>query len=268
MKVAFVGAGRLATNLAPALQRANIDVVEVWSRTRGAAELLARQVNKAQSSEHQVLCHAVWGTLEQLTRDADIYIISVTDAALPQVICQLHAGREGALFAHTAGSLPLALFGEAGHQRGAVFYPMQTFSKERAVDFSQAHFFIEASEHNDFELLKQMAVALTPPENIHACTSAMRRQLHLAAVFACNFVNHCCTLADEVLAEAGLDFDVMLPLLDETVAKLHQLPPRSAQTGPAARKDQNVMGMQRAMLADRPHLQRIYTLLSESIMET
>ena len=88
---------------------------------------------------------------------------------------------------------------------------------------------------------------------------------YLAAVFACNFTNHCCTLADDVLREAGLDFSVMLPLVDETIAKLHELPPAQAQTGPAIRRDDNVMGVQMAMLADKPEMQKIYTLLSKSI---
>ena len=164
--------------------------------------------------------------------------------------------------------MPLSVFADAGHRRGGVFYPMQTFSKERAVDFSQVHFFVEAALESDVALLTSLASALTGDEQlVHPSTSAMRRRLHLAAVFACNFVNHCCTLSDELLAESGLDFSVMLPLLDETVAKLHELPPAAAQTGPAVRRDENVMGMQKAMLADRPDLQRIYSLLSESIIE-
>lgn len=258
MKVAFIGAGRLATNLAPALQEAGCKVVAVWSRTRMAAEALANHVS----------CQACWGSISSCPIDADIYIISVTDSALPEVIRQLHTGREHSLFAHTAGSLPLSLFKEAGHERGAVFYPMQTFSKERAVDFTQVHFFLEAAQSADFDKLQSLAGLLAAEDHIHPCTSAIRRRLHLAAVFACNFVNHCCSLADDILQDGGLDFSVMLPLLDETVAKLHQLPPRQAQTGPAARRDHNVMGMQRAMLTDRPDLQEIYTLLSNSIMNT
>ena len=256
MRVAFIGAGRLATNLAPALQEAGCEVVEVLSKSQASAEVLAARVG----------CKASWGRVGDATHDADLYLISVTDTALPEVICQLHQGREHALFAHTAGSLPLSLFTEAGHERGAVFYPMQTFSKERAVDFTQVHFFIEAAQSADFDQLHALAGLLTAEDHIHPCTSAIRRRLHLAAVFACNFVNHCCSLADDILQDGGLDFSVMLPLLDETVAKLHQLPPRQAQTGPAARRDHNVMGMQRAMLTDRPDLQQIYTLLSNCIM--
>ena len=258
MKIALVGAGRVATNLAPALQQSGAEVVEVWSKSRSSAEALADRIG----------CKARWAALDGLTREADLYVIAVKDAVLTDVIRQLHVGREDALMVHTAGSMPLSVFADAGHRRGGVFYPMQTFSKERAVDFSQVHFFVEAALESDVALLTSLASALTGDEQlVHRSTSAMRRRLHLAAVFACNFVNHCCTLSDELLAESGLDFSVMLPLLDETVAKLHELPPAAAQTGPAVRRDENVMGMQKAMLADRPDLQRIYSLLSESIIE-
>ena len=257
MKVALIGAGRVATNLAPALQRSGVEVVEAWSRSKASAEALATLVG----------CKAVWGSLDAVTRDADLYLLALTDAALPDAVRQLHSGREQALMAHTAGSLPLSLFADAGHERGGVFYPMQTFSKERQVDFSTVHFFIEAAQESDAECLIMLATALTGnAERVHRSTSAMRRQLHLAAVFACNFANHCFTLSDSILQANGLDFSVMLPLVEETVAKLHDMPPAKAQTGPAVRRDQNVMGLQRAMLTERPDMQRLYTLLSESIM--
>ena len=257
MKIAIVGAGRVATQLALALNEGRAEIVEVWSRSRDAAATLAALVG----------CPYSWGSLEELTCEADLYLIAVTDAVLGDVIRRLHCGREGALMAHTAGSMPLSLFIEAGHDRCGVFYPMQTFSKERAVDFSRVHFFLEAAAEADLRILEELACSLTGDATfVHHSTSASRRRLHLSAVFACNFANHCCTLADDLLAELGLDFSVMLPLLDETVAKLHQLSPAEAQTGPAARRDENVMGMQRALLADKPELQRIYSMMSESIM--
>lgn len=257
MKVAIIGAGRVAWNLAPALQRSGVEVVEVWSKSRIAAEKLAARIG----------CKAVWGSYEAVTREADLYLIAVKDAFLPDVVSQLHAGREQSLMVHTAGSLPLSLFADTGHERGGVFYPMQTFSKERAVDFSTVHFFIEAAQEADAQSLMTLATALTGnAERVHRSTSALRRKLHLAAVFACNFANHCFALSDELLHDADLDFSVMLPLVEETVAKLHDLSPREAQTGPAVRHDDNVMGIQRAMLANQPDLQRIYAQLSSSIM--
>lgn len=256
MRIAIIGAGRVAWNLAPAIQLSGAEIVEVWSKSRTAAEALAQRIG----------CSCTWGTLDAVTCEADLYLIAVKDAVLPDVIYRLHAGREQAFMAHTAGSMPLSLFAEVGHERGGVFYPMQTFSKERAVDFTKVHFFIEASHEADAIFLSDLARALTGDDTfVHPSTSASRRQLHLAAVFACNFVNHCCTLADDILGDAGLDFNVLLPLVDETVAKLHQLPPAEAQTGPAVRRDENVMGVHRSMLVDKPELREIYSLLSQSI---
>lgn len=256
MRIAIIGAGRVATNLAPVLQQSGAEVVEVWSRSRASAEALASRVG----------CRASWGSYDVVTRKADLYLLALKDDVLTEAVRQLHSGREQALMAHTAGSMPLSLFADAGHERGAVFYPMQTFSKERRVDFATVHFFIEAAQEADAQLLMSLAASLTGDEQlVHSSTSAQRRQLHLAAVFACNFANHCFTISDELLHDAGLDFSVMLPLVEETVAKLRDLPPREAQTGPAVRRDEQVMGLQRAMLLNRPDLQRLYTLLSESI---
>lgn len=258
MKVAFIGAGRLATNLAPALQTAGCQLVEVWSRTRQSAELLASRLG----------CKATWGRVGEATSEADLYLVCVRDAALQETLRELHVGRETALFAHTAGSMSLQVISETGHQRGAVFYPMQTFSKERAVDFSRVHFFLEANQPEDLQLLSDLASRLTAPEHIHATGSSERRRLHLAAVFACNFANHCFALADDVLQAADLPFDAMLPLIEETVEKLHSLPPRAAQTGPAVRRDENVIGMQRAMLLDNPDLLAVYDTLTRSIQKS
>lgn len=257
MKIAFIGAGRLATNLAPALKEAGCEVVEVWSKTQASAEALAARIG----------CKARWGRVEQATREADLYLVSVKDSVLADVIRELHTGREQALFAHTAGSMPLSLFAEAGHTRGAVFYPMQTFSKERMVAFSRVHIFLEATFRDDLDVLSSLASRIVVSANVHKVSSAERRRLHLAAVFACNFANHCFALADEVLREADIPFDAMLPLIEETVQKLHELPPVEAQTGPAIRRDENVIGMQRAMLLQRPDLLAVYDILTRSIQE-
>ena len=257
MKISIIGAGRLATNLAPVLQKAGCELVEVWSKSQASAESLAALVG----------CKASWGRVEAATTEADIYLICVKDSVLPEVVRCLHAGRESALFAHTAGSMSLSLFREAGHERGAVFYPMQTFSKQRQVDFTRVHFFIETNVHEDECVLTNLATRLSVRENVHYLTSAERRKLHLAAVFACNFANHCFALSDEILRSADIPFAAMLPLIDETVRKLQDLPPREAQTGPAIRHDDNVIGLQRAMLLDQPGLLAVYDSLTRSIQE-
>ena len=233
MRIALIGRGRVATNLLPALQKAGHEVVSVNSRT-----------------------------LEELPTEADIYIISVKDSALHEVAMNATKGREQQLFVHTAGSMPMDLFKGLTTHYG-VFYPMQTFSKERMVDFNAISLFLEATDPVSKERMKMLAASLTP--HIYELDSEGRKHLHLAAVFACNFANHCYALSAEVLEAKGLPFSVMLPLVDETARKVHELAPRDAQTGPAVRGDQNVMQMQAAMLADKPDVKQIYELLSNDI---
>ena len=233
MKIVLIGRGRLATNLEHALLSAGHEVASINSRT-----------------------------LEALPLEADVYIVAVKDAALADVIRPATKGRESQLFVHTAGSMPMDIFKGLTVHYG-VFYPMQTFSKERLVDFNDISVFLETNDAVSMERLKMLSTTLTT--HIYELDSEGRKHLHLAAVFACNFVNHCYALSAEVLAAKGLPFSVMLPLVDETAQKVHELSPREAQTGPAVRGDQNVMQMQANMLAGNPAVKQIYEALSNDI---
>ena len=251
MRIVFIGAGRLATNLAPALSNVGHQIVQVYSRTLSAASLLSEEVG-AQAVDN----------LQQVTFDADAFIFSVTDTALPSLIALLGKGREKSVFLHTAGSVPMDVFASHASHYG-VLYPMQTFSKERKVDFSRVPFFIEGNDSQSLQLARQLASSVS--NNYRELSSEARRHLHLAAVFACNFANHCYQLSAEVLAQYDIPFDVMLPLIDETAAKVHELPPVQAQTGPAIRYDHNVMDAQLQLLAAHPLHAQIYQLMSKSI---
>jgi len=233
MKIVLIGRGRLATNLEHALLSAGHEVASINSHT-----------------------------LEALPLEADVYIVAVKDAALADVIRAATKGRESQLFVHTAGSMPMDIFKGLTVHYG-VFYPMQTFSKERLVDFNDISVFLETNDAVSMERLKMLSTTLTT--HIYELDSEGRKHLHLAAVFACNFVNHCYALSAEVLAAKGLPFSVMLPLVDETAQKVHELSPREAQTGPAVRGDQNVMQMQANMLAGNPAVKQIYEALSNDI---
>lgn len=245
MKIALIGRGRLATNLLPALQEAGHEVTSINSRT-----------------------------LEELPTDADVYIISVKDSALQEVIAKTTAllpssiaapeGDKSPLFVHTAGSIPMSVFeGYCSHY--GVFYPMQTFSKERRVDFREIPIFIETGGSDKTSGLTTLRVlADSVSQKVYELSTADRKYLHLAAVFACNFANHCYSLSAEVLAQVGLPFDVMLPLIDETARKVHELHPLDAQTGPAVRYDENVMQAQQQLLSD-PLMRDIYQRMSQSI---
>lgn len=251
--IVFVGAGNLATNLAKALYRKGFRIVQIFSRTEESARSLALQVEADYTTD-----------LEELTGDAKLYIVSLKDAAFVELLPQIAEGKEHALLVHTAGSIPMSVW-EGHTQRYGVFYPMQTFSKQREVKFDEIPFFIEAKTAEDVALLK--AIAATLSDHVYEASSEQRKSLHLAAVFICNFTNHMYALAADLLEKYQLPFNVMLPLIDETARKVHELAPRDAQTGPAVRYDKNVIENHLAMLADLPALQEIYKLMSKSIHE-
>ena len=251
--IVFVGAGNLATNLAKALYRKRFRIVQIFSRTEESARSLALQVEADYTTD-----------LKELTGDAKLYIVSLKDAAFVELLPQIAEGKEHALLVHTAGSIPMSVW-EGHTQRYGVFYPMQTFSKQREVKFDEVPFFIEAKTAEDVALLK--AIAATLSDHVYEASSEQRKSLHLAAVFICNFTNHMYALAADLLEKYQLPFNVMLPLIDETARKVHELAPRDAQTGPAVRYDKNVIENHLAMLADLPALQEIYKLMSKSIHE-
>lgn len=151
-----------------------------------------------------------------------------------------------------------------GHaHRYGVLYPMQTFSKDCPVDFKEIPVFVEASAPDVLAQTEQLARSVS--DRVEEMSTERRRRLHLAAVFACNFVNHCYALAADVLGRDGIPFDVMWPLIDETARKVHRLSPVEAQTGPAVRYDRNVMDRQCAMLDGEPERKALYEMMSRSI---
>lgn len=252
MKIVLIGAGNLATHLGKALHAAGHDMVQVFSRTMQSAETLASLLDAEPLTD-----------MVQVRDDADVYIFSVKDSALEQLISQL-CGGEKKVFLHTAGSMPMSVFrGKALHY--GVLYPMQTFSKQREVDFSIIPCFIEAND--EFALKQIEGLAGQISHRVFQLSSEDRKYLHLSAVFACNFANHCYAASQELLQQHGIPFDVMLPLIDETAAKVHGMTPKEAQTGPAVRYDENVIGKQIQLLENQPYFQKIYDCMSKSIHE-
>ena len=252
MKIVLIGAGNLATHLGKALHAAGHDMVQVFSRTMQSAETLASLLDAEPLTD-----------MAQVRDDADVYIFSVKDSALEQLISQL-CGGEKKVFLHTAGSMPMSVFrGKALHY--GVLYPMQTFSKQREVDFSIIPCFIEANDEFAQKQIEGLAVQIS--HRVYQLSSEDRRYLHLSAVFACNFANHCYAASQELLQQHGISFDVMLPLIDETAAKVHGMTPKEAQTGPAVRYDENVIGKQIQLLENQPYFQKIYDCMSKSIHE-
>lgn len=251
MKIVLIGAGNLATNLGKALLAADHDILQVYSRTMESASALGTLVGGAPVAD-----------ISQVRSDADMYIVSVKDAVMGDLIPILCKGKEDKVFVHTAGSMPMDMFkGMAMHY--GVLYPMQTFSKEKEVDFSVIPCFVEANDEFAHRQIETLAHDLS--SKVYELSSESRKYLHLAAVFACNFVNHCYAVSHDILAKQGIPFEVMLPLVDETARKVHTLAPKAAQTGPAVRFDQNIIRNQAALLKENPPLKDLYERMSVNI---
>lgn len=236
LTVAVAGRGNVASSLVPALAGAGHRIVKV--------------------NPHS--------PQDDLPGDIDVCVLAVKDDVIKGVARRIAAVTDCSrmIMAHTAGSVPMDVF-DGIVPRYGVIYPLQTFSKERPLSFNDVPCFVEASDDEALHTLCALAASICGWAYI--MSSDRRRYLHLAAVFACNFVNHCYDLADSIMSQAGLSYSFLLPLIDETARKVHELSPREAQTGPAVRYDTNVIDKHLELLRSEPHMADIYRLMSKSI---
>ena len=229
MNIAIIGKGRVAIHLSQALASAGHDITMCGGRKR----------------------------IQSVPENAEMVILAIKDSAIAEVAQGLATSR--ALVVHTSGSVSMDTIPSA--HRG-VMYPMQTFSMERAVDFRSIPLFLEAGTKEDMDTLSKLAYTISDTQM--PMDGQQRKVLHLAAVLCCNFVNHLYELSHDVMAEQGIPFEILFPLIRETFDKIQTMTPHEAQTGPALRGDENVMQCHMAMLRD-PRRREIYRLLSESI---
>ncbi|TLX78335.1 DUF2520 domain-containing protein [Labilibacter sediminis] len=248
--IVLIGAGKLATQLGSSLSNKGFNIRQVYSRTAENAEALADKLN------------AYWcNDLSEMQQDADMYIVSVSDSALSSVIENMPSVK--GIVVHTAGSLSMDML--IKFDRYGIFYPFQTFSKEREVNFYEIPLLLEANDDKVMDDL--MVFAKNVSKTVLQSDSNQRQKIHLAAVFACNFSNHMYAIADEILSENNIDFDVIRPLIKETAEKTEVLSPVKAQTGPAVRGDQNVIDKHLKLLANDKELAGLYKKLSQRIMD-
>ena len=244
MQIVLIGSGNVAFHLAKAFTEAQIPVSQIFGRNTTELQKISEQFSIPFSTE----------TLA----DADLYIISVSDSSITEVSSLIK--NKNALVAHTSGSVSREAL--SGNYRKSVFYPLQTFSKSKNLDYSKIPFFIDAENENDEEILKNLASKIS--KNVMLANDEKRKYIHLTAVFACNFVNHLYARAKEISDSQGIPFDYFLPLIDETTQKIHELEPKLAQTGPAIRNDEKVLKLHESLLTDEEKL-KIYKTLNESI---
>ena len=250
MKIVLLGSGNVATHLGRSFKMAGQDIVQVYSRDPQNAHQLADSLG-ADTVEN----------LSDITKNADLYIIAVKDDAIRRVALTLSLSDQ--LVIHTSGSTDLNVL-DGVSERTGVFYPLQTFSKLKAIDFRQIPITIEGNSEEVTSTLRGIADRLS--EKVIELNSIQRQTLHTAAVFACNFTNHMYTLAAELLKTQNLDFDLLRPLIAETAFKIQLNDPADMQTGPAVREDFNTLDKQKELLDHDGSVRELFEKISQSII--
>lgn len=233
MKLQIIGQGNVGTNLQAAFRRKGIEADLISSRT-----------------------------LEGLREDANVYIYTVRDSALAEVVARVRTDKR-AIHVHTSGTMPMEVFG-ADKPHCGILYPFQTFSKTRILeDFSQVPVFIQSAQIDDVAAIYSLALMIT--SRVYEVKQEEREKLHVCGVLVNNFPNALYAMAADLLQGTSIPFKVLLPLIDETASKVHTLSPAEAQTGPARRGDEAVMRKHMSLLPAEDA--EIYRLISDRIMK-
>ena len=248
LQVVIIGSGNVAQHFIKALANsANAKVVQAFAR-------------HLQDLEHLLPATAITSSYESL-KEADVYIIAVKDDAIAHVSSQLPF--TGRLVVHTSGSSGMEQL-DNKNRRG-VFYPLQTFSKNKEIDFYVVPLCLESEQEADYQILEDLANGLS--RSIYKIDSEQRKALHVAAVFVNNFTNHMYTIGDEICSQNNIPFGILGPLIQETADKINTLSPKNAQTGPALRHDGQTIQKQVDLLEKENH-KELYTLITQSIQQT
>ncbi|RYY30240.1 MAG: DUF2520 domain-containing protein [Sphingobacteriaceae bacterium] len=251
MRITLIGSGNVATHLGAALKNAGHKIVQVWSRNLQHAALLAYHV-KAEPVDQ----------LHELSVETDLVIISVKDDALEEVASFINL--KNALVVHTCGAVSMQVLEKYFNKYG-VFYPLQTFSKVRELDFRSVPLCIESTDKNSIDILLDLGRTIS--NNVQIVDSDQRKVLHLSAAFACNFPNYLFGVAADLLQQKQLNFDLLKPLILEMALKVQDHLPQTVQTGPAIRRDEKTMKTHLELLDQKPDLQEIYKMLSQGIIK-
>jgi predicted short-subunit dehydrogenase-like oxidoreductase (DUF2520 family) len=251
MHITIIGSGNVATHLAAAFKNAGHNIVQVYSRDMHNASLLAYHV-RAEAIDN----------LEQINPETDLFVIAVKDDVIESIASVLAKYQK--LIVHTSGATDIYVLLKYTQNAG-VFYPLQTFSKTKEVNFSTVPLCIEGANEQIASQLNELADTVT--QNVYRIISAERKTLHLAAVFACNFPNYLYYLSQQLLADQKLPFELLRPLILETAEKVQEYLPASVQTGPAVRNDEKTMNAHLQLLHENSELQQLYKLLSQGIIK-
>jgi len=248
IKVVLIGCGNVAKHLFGVFwEHKAIEIIQIVGRNEKALKNLDTTISSTTDFSD--------------LKEADIYIIAVSDDAIASVSKQLTTKK--GLIVHTSGSISISALSD--HRRSGVFYPLQTFSEGHKVDFENVPFCLEATNETDLGVLKKLAGHIS--EKVFEVSSEQRKNLHLAAVFVNNFTNHLYQIGNTICKANNLSFDILNPLIKETVNKIEKISPFDAQTGPARRNDIQTINSHLEQLKDSNE-KEIYSILSRSIQKT
>lgn len=252
--VCFIGSGNLAWHLAPALDNTDFAVREVYSRNPKHAQALVEKLYQAD----------VKSSLDFSESRSTIFVLAINDDSIGAVVQELVLP-DNAILVHTSGSQPLSILEYAATPFTGVYYPLQTFTKSRKLNFNEIPIFIESDDASTQKVLVNMAKAVS--SRVHTISSEKRKALHVAAVFASNFTNHMLTLGQEVLHSNTLDFELLKPLIVETINKALALGPSNSQTGPARRGDFEILDKHFEFLSNDESVAELYKIISQDIID-
>ncbi|MDI9311475.1 MAG: DUF2520 domain-containing protein [Limnohabitans sp.] len=247
ISVVIIGAGNVAQHLISAFANSNIvDIIQIYSRTSNP-NLKGISSDKITSIFSEI-------------KEADLYIISVTDYAIKNISSEIPY--ENKLVVHTSGTVPISALNDKNKK--GVFYPLQTFTKGKEVNFKEIPLCIEAENEADYKILATVANSIS--DKVFKIDSEQRKSLHVAAVFVCNFVNHLYQIGSEICLENNIPFEILLPLITETADKIKSISPADAQTGPAKRNDTQTINAHLNFLTNETQ-KDIYKLITKSIID-
>ncbi|MFT4095013.1 MAG: DUF2520 domain-containing protein [Niabella sp.] len=250
MNIVIIGSGNVAAVLGRKFVAADHTIVQVLSRNAAAASQLAYEWN-TESANYTSL----------INKNADVYIIAVADIAIKSVVDDLQLQHK--VVAHTAGAVNIDILKKVTDDYG-VFYPLQSLRKEQER-LPEIPVYIEAASEKAEKVLSELARSVYP---VNALTANFdkRTKLHVAAVLVNNFTNHIFYLTEQYCKREGIDFEALLPLIENTFYRLREASPSVMQTGPAARGDMDTIEKHIAILENDPPLLNLYKFLTESII--
>jgi len=253
-KIAIIGAGNVAWHLAPALEDAGHTITEVYARTLQSADKIIERVYEAEATDD----------LDFSESKAELFILAVKDSAILEISDTIILP-EGSILVHTSGSVDLASLNYSSATYTGVFYPLQSFSIGKKLEWTELPILVESEDEEVLQMLKKLAKSLS--HQVFTVRSKDRKALHVAAVFASNFSNHMIRIAEEIMRRQGLDFEMLKPLIIETISKSLEIGAKNAQTGPAVREDYETLEEHHQFLNYNEEIAEIYRLISQDIID-